>query len=147
MGSPRFPFSIFLILLAIGTLAAPPAAAAGGRDFAALYQLSHVTDLGVQVRVTLALRLFNYSDADLSNAKVTLQDSREPLKSLGSLGTISFRRHESGHLSETFIIPKEEYNRWHHGASPTVQITYKDGHGKPQQRLIELAPRFVGGGF
>ena len=143
---PRVAWSVSFNVL-VFVLSSAPTLAANGRDFAALYQLSQVTDLGVQVRVTLALRLFNYTGADLGNAKVTLQDSKERLKSLGSLGTVSLRRRESAHLGGTFVIPKEEYNRWRHGATPSVQISYKDGTGKPQQRPIELAPRFVGGGF
>jgi hypothetical protein len=146
MGSHRFACWPLALLLSLSGITCQAATTSHGRQFAAFYRISRVTDLGAQVQVTLALQVFNYSGAELNNAKVTLQNSQDPAKSLGAFGAISVRRRASSLVSEIFVIPKEEYTRWRHGATPSVQITYTDVIGKLQQRPIELAPRFVRGG-
>ena len=147
MGWQRFPHSMLLVILNLLLLICPPAWATGGRDFAALYQLSQVSDLGEQVRVSLALRFFNYSGADITGATVSLQESKHPWLSHGAFQSVSVGQSSSIRLHDTFLIPKDEYERWRRGATPYVRITFKDGKGKPQQEKIQLLPGFVGRGL
>jgi hypothetical protein len=68
--SRRSIFSLLRIMAMVAglVLLAPinPGRATDGRDFAGFYEVSNVTDLGDTVRVTLTVRVRNYSDADVS---------------------------------------------------------------------------------
>src|SRR5436305_8020329 len=64
-----------LILAGVLLSASRPLMAADGRDFAGSYQLTDLVDQGDTIVATFTTRVFNYSDADVSDATVVL-DSR-----------------------------------------------------------------------
>ena len=131
-----------LALVAGLVLLAPinPGRATDGRDFAGFYALSNVADLGTDYRVTLTVRVFNYSDADVSGATVTLQDSFQTDADYGAYpGTISIPDRESVRLSADFTVPREEYDRWQSGDTPRLRMDYQNNSGNAVRRIIELA--------
>ncbi len=131
---------IFLLLSPISALAA------NGRDFAGFYELTQAIDLGAEVRVTLSLSLLSHIDQDVIGASITLDDLEQPGKS-HKFPTVSFRRHERVRLQDTFVISRQEYERWLRGGSPTLRITYTGSNGRPQRRAIGLAPLAMGSAF
>ena len=58
--------ALCLALATVGYLGAKD-----GRDFAGFYDISDVTDLGEEVKLTLTVRVFNYSGTDVFGAKIT----------------------------------------------------------------------------
>ncbi len=108
-----------LLLLGAGLLSAEDV-----RDFAGLYMIGEITDLGDQVRVSLTVRVTNYSGADVVAATITLEDSLLPGQSCGT-----FLR---------LVIPRREYDQWQSGPTPQLRIEFKNGAGQTVQRMIEL---------
>lgn len=136
---------MLVVLLALACLLCAPISvgyAADGRDFAGFYDVSNVTDLGdtVPVRLTLSVCLFNYSDADVANAAVTLLGNVNPLDNYGSFSVVSIPVGGSVALSQDVTIPKEEYTFWQNGGSPALWIAYQDASGNDTQRRVELLP-------
>jgi hypothetical protein len=147
--SRRSIFSLLRIMAMVAglVLLAPinPGRATDGRDFAGFYEVSNVTDLGDTVRVTLTVRVRNYSDADVSGATVTLQDSVDFAKDYGAYPeSLSVANRESARLSGEFTLSREEYGRWQDGNAPTMRIDYQDADGNHLRRMIELVASPVG---
>ena len=65
-------------------IAAVPASAKNGRDFAGYYDLTQVTDLGESFQVNFSVRLFNFGDSDVDGATLTLADPLRPKKGYGA---------------------------------------------------------------
>ena len=129
-----------VVVLMFALTLVPVGQATDGRDFAGFYEVSNVTDLGDTVRLTLAVRIFNYSDADVTNATVTLQDSLQADTDYGSYpGPTSIANCESARFSTDFTVPRAEYERWQNGGTPPLRIQYSDSVGSAVQRMIELA--------
>lgn len=133
IGVPAF-LALFLTLFAL---------AKDGRDFAGFYAVSNVTDLGEEVRVTLTVRVWNFSDADVTDATITLEDYALPNATYGSFTHVSIRDRESARLASDFTAPKREYERWENGGTPRMRVAYKDAAGKTVERMIELAPMLL----
>lgn len=136
-----------LALVAGLVLLAPinPGQATDGRDFVGFYEVTNVADLGTDYRVTLTVRVFNYSDADVNNATVTLQDSAVATSDYGAYPSpVSIADRESIKLSADFTISREEYDRWQNGATPSLRTDYTDSAGNPVRRMIELSQGLVG---
>jgi hypothetical protein len=133
------------VIFAFVLLPFSPVRATDGRDFAGFYEVTNVTDLGDTVRLTLTVRVYNYSDADVSGATVTLQDPSLVGNDYGSYpGTVSIADRESARLSAEFTISRAEYDRWQEGATPSLRIDYTDSAGNAIRRMIELAQMPVG---
>jgi hypothetical protein len=122
------------------------AQATNGRDFFGFYELTDATDLGPEVRVTLSLSLFNQSTQDVIGASIGVDDARQAGNG-HQFPTASLRRHEELRLRDTFLISRQEYERWRRGGVPTLRITYTGSNGKPQRRAIDLAPQAPGSAF
>ncbi len=134
----------FGILALVVLMAASLSPAKDGRDFAGFYELGEVTDLGEFVRVPLTVRVFNYSDADVVGAKITLEDSLLPGEDLGSFAQIvNIRDRESARVSDSFLVPRREYDRWQQGVPPHLRIEYKDANENQQRHMVGLVPMLV----
>ena len=128
-------------LIVAGLLFAPiPSGhATDGRDFAGFYEATNPSDLGNGTfRVTLTVRIFNYSDADVINATVALSGNVDPEANYGSFSAVSMADKESIKLSADFTVPAEEFNFWQNGGPPSLWIAYADADGNAVQRRIEL---------
>jgi len=124
--------------LLVFTLAAALSHASGGRDFAGIYEITNVNDLGPTVRLTLSVRLFNYSGAKVAGASLTLQDSVLPGQAYGSFPALSFGDHESVRRSADLTIPRVEYERWRRGGSPNLVVEFHDAQGNLVRRRAEV---------
>jgi hypothetical protein len=123
--------SMFFFLSSIAT-------ANNSGNFLGFYSVSNAVDLGTQVRVTLAVRIFNYSSADLAGADVTLQDSVTARSDYGAFSKTSIAKDDSVKLSADFTISAREYKRWRNGGTPCLRIDYRDSRGNRLRRRIEM---------
>ena len=132
---------LFLVVL----LAAVAVLAENGRDFAGWYDMRNVTDLGDQVQVTITLRVFNFSGADVADATITLWDSVQPGVAYGSFPLASIAYRDNARLAANFTVPKSEYDSWHQGKQPNLQVNFTDGAANSVQRPVELSWMPMGG--
>jgi hypothetical protein len=127
-------------------LAAAGAFAKDGRDFAGFYNLSHISDTGNAVQVTLRVELFNYSSGDANHAVVSLYETGAGATVHGSFAAIKvFHDKQRVQLAQQFTVPKREYERWERGSNPVLVVDYADKDGKRMHRSVQLirhpAPR------
>jgi len=130
-----------LALLLAALLLAPIRSgyATDGRDFAGRYDVTNPTDLGNgTLRITLTVRIFNYSDADVSNATVTLSGNMDSAAAYESFTGISIADKDSAVISGTLTVPAAEYNFWQNGGSPALWIAYDDASGNAVSKKVEL---------
>jgi hypothetical protein len=128
-------------------IAAVPAQAKNGRDFAGYYDLTQVTDLGESFQVNFSVRLFNFGDADVDGATVTLADPLRPKKGYGAFQAVSVRRGERVRLNDLIVtVPRREYERWRQGAPPALQVEFTAADGQTIRRRVELSRRPLGQG-
>jgi hypothetical protein len=140
MFSVRFARASFARLLVILLLAGAGAVAKDGRDFSGFYTLTHVSEQGDQVRVTLTLQVFNYSDADVKQAVVTLRENTG-IDLAGAFKPITLLRdRQEAKVSRQFTVSRSEYERWQQGTQPTLFITYH-ANGHRWERFIQATER------
>lgn len=131
--------SILLILSFAGI-----AAGKNGRDFAGICQIKDSTNQGATVRVTLAIRVFNYSENDVTDGNVSFRQSDAGHNILGSISGVSVNEHQSVLVTAEITVPLSEYTRWHRGAHPVVTIEFQDADGNPQSEPVEIVRGHAG---
>src|ERR1700730_8488700 len=78
-----------------------------GRDFAGTYGFTDVQEQGDMVQLTLHLRLFNNSDADIKGAVIVLREGWTGVALRGSFPTVKvWAKNHDVQLSQQFTIPK-----------------------------------------
>ena len=132
------------IVAALIFLGATQSAAVDGRDFAGFYELNNVVDQGNVVLFNLAVRVFNYSDADVIGASVVLEDPLL-LEAYAVFPNVRIDYQGSVLLSGAASVPGWEYDQWRRGGSPRFTIAYEDAAGNVILRLIELVQMPLGG--
>ncbi len=137
MRSVRWVYLASLVL----ALAAQ-AAANGGRDFMAYYNIQNVSESGTNVHLTLQLKIFNYSGSDIHQGAVALYNSEPTAAPLGGFNALKlFRAHHDVDLAQQFTISKREFDRWQHGANPALFFLYKNAKGQVLKSHIDLVRR------
>ena len=141
----RLHFLARLTMLALLALfATTPALAGNGRDFAGFYHYEKTADVGDTKQMTLSLRLFNYSGANVADAVVMLEGQLPLGETYGSIAGVYVDDGASGPVTGTFAIPDADYQRWQAGALPHLRIEYTDSNGNRVRRPIELIPALMG---
>ncbi len=115
-----------------------PALAENGRDFAGFYEVANVVDWGEDVSLTLRLRVFNYSGADVTDAVVLLNDPLFFDQVYADLGVIDVAYRDQVLVSNEVTLPFDEYDRWREGHIPQISVEYLTIDGNPAWRPVEL---------
>lgn len=142
---------ILVGLLTLAAVAWLPAAgpvlveAEDGRDFAGLYDVTDVVEVGDQMSLTLTVRVFNFSGADVAGARVLVERWPWPGDPHGEFPPmdIAYRRHAQ--ITGSFLVPKQEYDAWPDGAPP-LMVEFVDGEGRTMRRSVELIRLPLGDG-
>jgi len=117
------------------------ASAKNGRDFAGFYNVTNVVEQGDQMVLTFQLRLFNYSDADLKEAVVTLRASH-PAPALAQFKAVKvWRNRTEVRLSQQLVIPRHELELWQKGTQPALFVVYHDANGQRWERFAQVSSR------
>ncbi|MFL6451827.1 MAG: hypothetical protein ACJ746_29785 [Bryobacteraceae bacterium] len=136
----------FALLIMAGALLSAPRrlAASDGRDFAGSYQLTDIFDQGDTFVATFTTRVFNYSDADVSEATVVLDSRVVPGQTYWSFSSVSIANRWSVRLRCVIKIPKAEYNTWQQGARPNLHLDTANDDGTSLRRTVELTRNLSG---
>jgi hypothetical protein len=143
---PRAPFLaglfafrlLALSLLLACALAIGLPASAQRIDFPATYQITHVSQIGNEVQLTLSLTIHNYSGKDLQNSGIVLYGSPQGSDLIGTFDLVKiFPSYQEITVSHQFTLPKAEYAQWQHGAKPSLQILFPDGTGGTRTDTID----------
>jgi hypothetical protein len=132
-------FSRIGMLALSAVLAAGVAAAKDGRDFVGQFSFAHVSQHGGQVEGTLALRLFNYSGADLRQASIMVHPAH-PAEPAAIAPIRLWPDGRSIVVSRPLTIPRGEFERWSR-TQPEVFIEYRDAQGRTWRRSVQLRRR------
>jgi hypothetical protein len=115
-----------------------------GRDFAGYYSLTDVNEQSSQVKLTLTIQIFNYSNADIKQASLVLHQSDPGMAVEGAFPAVKvFRNQTDVRLSQEFTIPSHEYWRWQNGMTPRLMVHFMGANGIEQRRSIQLSRRPV----
>jgi hypothetical protein len=135
--------SVMGVCLTIFLLGTITATAKDGRDFAGVYGFTDVQEQGDMVRLTLHLRLFNNSEADIKGAVITLMEGPTGLALRGNFPTVKvWRKNKDVKLSQQFTISKSEYRDWlRPPAQPNVVIIYQDANGQTWEKGAQMRPQ------
>jgi hypothetical protein len=91
-----------------------------------------------EVHLTLELSLFNCGDADLTAARLVLQDSLL-IRDYGAFPTLSIAAGKAGFVRSEFTIPLREYDLWQKGRRPNFLLETESG-GRERRKRVILAP-------
>lgn len=117
---------------------APAVGASGGRNFAGFFSLTDATEIGDQARLTFSARIFNYSDADVISATVTLLGPGVPDGVYAMFYGLTVPDKDSVRLTKDITIPLNQYRRWQqHVEMPILMVQYQASSG-PQNETVEL---------
>lgn len=114
----------------------------GQRDFMAYYNIQNVSEAGNNVHLTLQLKIFNYSGADIRQGAVALYNSEPTPAHLGGFNAVKlFRAHHDVDLVQQFTVSKREFTRWQSGANPALFFLSKNAKGQVLKSHIDLVRR------
>ena len=134
MGGVRVVCLAAFVFCVVGT-----ASAKGGREFAASYQFADITEDHDLIHLTITLILRNNSDASIRNGSVVLLSSEANPSLLGSFALMKIVQNQQlVTLSQSFSIPKSEYQLWEQGRDPAFRFVVEDPNGVLRTREIDL---------
>jgi hypothetical protein len=131
------------ILASLSLLAASVTVGEDGRDFAGIYDVRDVIDLGAQVGLTMTLEVVNYSGADVTDAIIALEDPGDPNTPYGFFPAVSILYRDHVRVSGSFTVPSSEYDSWQESGLPSLSIEFYDADGNAVERPIEIAPMIM----
>jgi len=135
--------SVMGVWLAIFLLGTITATAKDGRDFAGVYGFTDVQEQGDMVHLTLHVRLFNNSEADIKGAVIVLMEGSTGVGLRGNFPAVKvWRKNQDVKLSQQFTVPKREYQDWlRPPAQPNVVIIYQDANGQTWEKGAQIRPQ------
>jgi hypothetical protein len=135
-------FSVFAVALLLSSVAFGTAVLANAaHQFGGTYRIVEVKNQGENVQVRLALRLRNYSAADVKGATVSFESSLPSGAKQVAAEGVSLRVNEREALpalETTLTISAREYAGWKNGARPSFFIDFEDSTGTHNHQAIEL---------
>src|SRR5271169_2463270 len=129
-----------LTALLLSTVAAM---AKNGREFSGYFDVSGVREQGDLVQVTLHLKLFNHSDADVKSVIVTLVDSSPAMTLRGNFQPVKvWKSQQFIEMSQEFSVTKREFREWMQApAQPNLVLLFQDSSGRSWQKGAQISRR------
>lgn len=133
---------LFCALLTSLLLATVGASARSGRAFTGYYDFSGVQEQGDVVQVTLHVKLFNHTPANVKGVIVTLLDSSPAMTFRGNFQPVKvWKTQQFIEMSQEFTISKRELGEWIGPTQPNLVLLYQDNNGRNWQRPVQLSRR------
>ena len=109
----------WVLLLALG-IYAPRGVA--GQVVSGVYKVTEATDLGIEVRVTLQIRLMNSGEDRIFVTQARLRGFPHSGRSEDKPARVILGPHGSSEFTQEFTIAKQEYELWSKGARPHLGL-------------------------
>ena len=140
---PSRAWVICTVLAALSLATVAALANSHGREFSGYFDVSGVQEQGELVQVTLHLKLFNHSDADVNGVIVTLVDSSPAMTLRGNFAPVKvWKSQKFIEMSQEFSVTKREFSEWMTApAQPNLVILYQDSKGKSWQKGAQISRR------
>lgn len=131
------------VLLAVLSLVTVGATANMGQPFTGYFDVSGVQKQGDMVQVTLHLKMFNHTNADVKSVIVTLFDNEPILFLRGNFQPVQvWKSQKFIEMSQEFSVPQREYDKWLSGpGQPNLVILFQDANGNSLQRGVQISHR------
>lgn len=141
---PHQPVIILVGLLCIA--AASPAQADGSRDVVGSFELRDVTVVGESVTGTLAVEVLNASDADVTDATLTVEHPILSDAIYAAFPPVSVAAGDLVRLSAPITVPQREYAYWRQGGAPSARLVFiDDATGEAIEQIVGLSPMPLSG--
>jgi hypothetical protein len=124
-----------VLLLALG-IHIPRGAA--GQIVSGGYKVTQTKDLGMQMRVTMQIRLVNASEDKIFVTQAHLRGFLHPGKSEDKPAGVILEPHGSSEFTQDFTIAKQEYELWSRGVRPHLGLRVQVGGGAETTKTISL---------
>ena len=128
----------FLGAVILSLMSVSPGRATDCTDFAGLFNYTGGPSTGDPVSVTFSMRVNNHSNADVSNAAVTVRDGMNRETVYATFTSVSIAQGNGVKLSADIFVSRAEYDRWENGNMPTVEIEYQDSSGNTRVQRVQL---------
>jgi hypothetical protein len=140
---PSRAWAVCTVFAAVLLATVAALANSNGREFSGYFDVSGVQEQGELVQVTLHLKLFNHSDADVNSVIVTLVDSSPAMTLRGNFAPVKvWKSQKFIELSQEFSVTKREYGEWMTApAQPNLIILFQDSTGKSWQKGAQISRR------
>ena len=137
----RFRGSVIILLAIMMNCWALPSLAENGQDFAGVFSITDMVDAVDEVTVSLSLKIFNNSGADVTNATVGIEQfpPGAPLYEFPSHVDIDYGAHITV-TEPVLVIPRTVYEHWGQGAIPLVTLRHFDEEGNQRSTVVDLLP-------
>lgn len=129
LGPTRIAMWLGLILLLAGSCLGK-----GGRDFAGYFQVREAAPQGALVKVSLVLRVFNYTQTGIQGASLILESSGPGGKPLRLASGVNIAPKGSCQ----FTVPRSDYERWQKGKPMELVIKFAGPNGARIRRPFEV---------
>lgn len=126
-----------VVALLLFTFGAQPANAAG-LPISGAYEVIQKTDLGSQTKVLMRFHLTNHGQAPLLLQALSLSDfGHQPGKA--ALATaITLSPGSSQAISQSFVVPRLQFDQWKMGAQPRVVVELQTTKGARITQAVRL---------
>ena len=91
--------------------------------------------------LTFSARIFNHTNADVTNATVILRDAIARDHPYASIFGVNLAAGGDTKVSQSVSIPQREYEQWLRGAPPHLVIQLSSGEERP----VEISRGPIGG--
>ena len=125
----------WVLLLALG-IYAPRGVA--GQVVSGVYKVTEATDLGIEVRVTLQIRLMNSGEDRIFVTQARLRGFPHSGRSEDKPARVILGPHGSSEFTQEFTIAKQEYELWSKGARPHLSLRTQVSGGQETTVTLEL---------
>jgi hypothetical protein len=112
-----------------------------GQTMAGTYKVTETTDLGMQIRVTMLIRLMNAAEDKLFVTEVRLRGVPHSGRSAANPAGVILEPHGSSEFTQDFTVEKQEYELWSRGARPHLGLKVRAAGGAETTMTIALMPQ------
>ena len=107
------------LLLALGIYALPGLA---GQIVSGVYKVTQTAELGMQMRVTMQIRLTNASEDRILVTQARLRGFLHAGRGEDKTAQVTLEPHSSAEFTQEFTIAKQEFDQWRKGAQPHLGL-------------------------
>lgn len=127
----------FVVALVLSTLCTLPANAAN-LPISGAYEVIQKTDLGSQTKVVVRFHLTNHGQAPVQLQALSLSDFGHPSGRASLAASVTLPPGGSQVISQSFLIPRLQFDQWKMGALPRVVVELQTTTGAKITQALRL---------